>query len=48
MRDGFVEVKFKSHTRSPKRTDIAANVEATIDTKLRAETFFKKFLPAAK
>ena len=35
-------------TPSAKRTGVAANVEATIDTKLRAEAFFKNFLPAAK
>lgn len=35
-------------TPSPKRTGVAANVDATTDSKLRAEAFFKKFLTPAK
>ena len=35
-------------TPTPKRTAIAANVDAAADTKLRAEAFFKRFAEPAK
>ena len=35
-------------TPNPNRTAVNANVEATLDTKLRAEAFFRKFLATSK
>lgn len=47
----FVSYQNATHsydTPIPKRTDVAANVEATADTKVRVEAFFKRFLTPVK
>ena len=52
-RRGDVElVRYEGATHSydtpnPKRTSVAANVTATVDTQARAEAFFRKLLPPA-